>query len=169
MSAAPELSDDDAAEVCLMATLLPEPALRQGEASALVALHRLRFPARDVARLGRFAVLRAASERRLAIAAPPAILAATPAAAHDAALAVAVIPPDYDVVWITVAAVLLAAAIGLFGVFIARAFAVAADILRQKSQWDFDDAEYAREANRRSVRHAKDAWAPLDDHGKDAA
>jgi hypothetical protein len=142
-----------------MAALLPDPALCQGEASALLALHRLRFPAGDVARLGRDAILRAASERRLALAALPPLAAATPAAAHNASLAAAIIQPDYDVVWVTVAAVLVAAAVGLFGVFIARAFAVGADILRQKSQWDFDDAEYVRALNRRCVRRARDAYA----------
>jgi hypothetical protein len=163
-----ELSDDDAAQITLMAALLPDPALRQDEASALLALHRLRFPAGDVARLGGEAILRAASERRLALAALPALAAATPAAAHNASLAVAIIPPNYDVVWITVAAVLVATAFGLFGAFIARAFAVAADILRQKSQWDFDDAEYVRAVNRRCVRRAKDEYAARGDR-KDAA
>jgi hypothetical protein len=156
-------SPDDAAQITLMAALLPDPALRQGEAPALLALHRLRFPARDVARLGGEAILRAASERRLALAALPALAAATPAAAHNASLAMAIIPLDDEAAWITVAAVLVAAAVALFGAFIARAFAVASDILRQKSQWDFDDAEYVREVNRRCVRRAKDAYAARSD------
>jgi hypothetical protein len=163
-----ELSDDAAAQITLMAALLPDLALRQDEASALLALHRLRFPLGDVARLGPAAIARAASERRLAYVALPVGIAATPAAAHNASLAVAIIQPDYDVVWITVAAVLVAAGVGLFGVFIVRAFAVGADILRQKSQWDFDDAEYVRAVNRRCVRRARDAHAARGD-GKDAA
>lgn len=162
----PDLSDDDAGKITLMATLLPDPALRQGETAALLALHRLRFPARDVARLGRDAILRAASDRRLAFPALPAILAATPGAAHNAALAgAAAIPSDYDVVWTTVATVLMAAIIGLFGVFFGGLIGWAIDVLRQKSQWDFDDDEYVRAINRRCVRRAKEAYAAPGDFG----
>jgi hypothetical protein len=146
-----EHSDDDAAQICLMATLLPTEAALAGEGAALLALHRLRFPAGDVARLGRAAIIRAASQRRALIGLVPAVLA-TPAAAHAGelpallaapagALAAGTAPLDHDAAWITVAVVLGGACLCLVAAFLAQAFAVRADILRQKSRWDFEDGE----------------------------
>jgi hypothetical protein len=137
----PELSDDDAAQVCIMASVLPTEAALKGEPAALLALHRLRFPAGDVARLGRAAAIRAASQRNGAFGALPTVILATPAAAHARAFAAEIATLDNDATWMKVAIALGILCLSLFGALAVQILAIGADILREKSKWDFEDGE----------------------------
>ena len=92
-----QLSDDEDAQITIMGCVLSDEMLLKGEESALLALHRHRFPTGDITRFGAAAIIRAATHRNmLAVVLAGQLVVAESAAAHTVALAAEIAPPSHS-------------------------------------------------------------------------